>query len=119
MKTFNNKALIKIFIIYDLFTFVSICRKYFIYKRKLYIIIKFVKKYDYLCKHLYYIIIIYINHKSFTYFLRFNIYKEIYEHWVNQLRRFNIEIIYISNYKNKIIDVLFRTLFDAKCNKIL
>ena len=68
------------FIIYDLFTFVLICHKYFIYKRELYIIIKFIKKYDYLYKHFYYIIIIYIDYKSFTYFLSFNIYKEIYEH---------------------------------------
>lgn len=82
MKIFNkNSVLKKIFIIYDLFTFDLIRRKYFIYKRKLYVIVKFIKKYDYLCKHFYYIvIIIYINHKSLTYFLSLNIYKRIYKH---------------------------------------
>ena len=76
MKVFNNKVLIKIFIIYDLFTFALIRRKYFIYKRELYIIIKFIRKYDYLCKYLYHIIVIYIDYKFFTYFLNFDIYKK-------------------------------------------
>ena len=80
MKVFNNKTLIKIFIIYDLFTFIFIYRKYFIYKRELYIIVKFTKKYDYLCKYLYHIIIIYINYKSFTYFLKSDIYKFFYKY---------------------------------------
>ena len=81
MKILNkNFALIKIFIIYDSFIFDLIYRKYFIYKRELYIIKKFIKKYNYLYKHFYHIIIIYIDYKSFIYFLDFDIYERIYKY---------------------------------------
>ena len=81
MKILNkNFALIKIFIIYDSFIFDLIYRKYSIYKRELYIIKKIIKKYNYLYKHFYHIIIIYINYKSFIYFLDFDIYERIYKY---------------------------------------
>ena len=80
VKAFNNKTLIKIFIIYDSFIFASIHCKYLIYKRELYIIVKFIKKYDYLYKHFYYIIIMHIDYKPFTYFLKSDMHKKIYKH---------------------------------------
>ena len=81
IKVFNKTlTLIKIFIIYDFFAFASTRRKYLIYKRKLYVIVKFIKKYDYLCKHIYHTAVIHINHKSLTYFLKSDIYEKVYEH---------------------------------------
>ena len=79
MKAFNN-VLIRVLIIYNSIIFIFIRYNYFIYKRKLYIIIKFVKKYDYLYKYLYYTFIIYINYKLLIYFLKFDIYKRIYNY---------------------------------------
>ena len=70
----------KISIIYNSFTFAFIKRKYFIYKRELYIIMMFVIKYNYLCKHLYFSTIIYIDYKSLIHFLSSNLYKRIYDH---------------------------------------
>ena len=70
----------KVLIIYNLFTFAFIKRKYFIYKRKLYAIIMFIIKYNYLYKYLYFSIIIHIDYKSLTHFLNSNLYKEIYDY---------------------------------------
>ena len=70
----------KILIIYNSFTFIITQKKYFIYKRKLYIIITFIIKYDYLYKYLYLLIIIYIDYKPLTYFLSSNFYKKIYDY---------------------------------------
>ena len=61
-----------------IFTFIR--RNYPIFKRELYIIMKFIKKYNYLYKYLYYIFIIYIDYKSLIYFLKFDIYKGIYNY---------------------------------------
>ena len=70
----------KISIIYDFFTFASIKRKYFIYKKELYVMMMFIIKYDYLYKYLYFPIIIYIDYKPLIHFLNSNLYKEIYDH---------------------------------------
>ena len=75
-----NIKTIKISIIYNSFTFAFIKRKYLIYKKKLYIIIIFIIKYDYLCKHSYFSIIIYINHKPLIHFLNSNLYEKIYDY---------------------------------------
>ena len=81
MKVFNNgDILIKVLIIYNSITFISIRYKYSIYKRKLYVIIKFTRKYNYLYKYSYYIAIVYINYKLLIYFLKFDIYKNIYDY---------------------------------------
>ena len=79
IKAFDN-ALIEILIIYNSMIFIFIRRNYPIYKRKLYIIIKFIKKYDYFYKYPYYTSIIYINYKPLTYFLKSDTYKGIYNH---------------------------------------
>ncbi len=47
----NIEKVMKISIMYDLFSLSSIRRKYLIYKKKLYVLIIFVIKYDYLCKY--------------------------------------------------------------------
>ena len=67
-------------LLYDFFIFDLIQRKYSTYKKKLCVIITFYKKYDYLYKHSYQLIIIYIDHKSLTHFLESNLYKRIYDH---------------------------------------
>ena len=79
-KTSKPFANVEIFVLYDSFTFNLFQRKYLIYKRKLYVIIIFCKKYNYLCKHPYQFIIVYINHKFFIHFLESDLHKEIYNH---------------------------------------
>ena len=75
----NIKAM-KVSVIYNLFTFAFIKRKYLIYKKELYVIMMFIIKYDYLCKHSYFSIIIYINYKSLIHFLSSDFYEEIYDY---------------------------------------
>ena len=118
-EAFGSKAIVEVPVIYDSFTFISTRRKYPIYKRELYIIVEFAKKYDYLCKYLYYITIIYTNYKPLIYFLLSDIYKGIYSYQVDQLRRLNVKIRYIPSYRNKITNVLLRTLFDSNCFQTL
>ncbi len=88
-------------------------QKYSVYKKELCAIITFVKKYNYLCKHLYISMIVHTDHKSLTYFLKFNLHKKIYEHWVNKLHQLNVSIMYISDYWNKVVNELSRTLFNS------
>jgi hypothetical protein len=71
---------VKIFIMYDSFSFSFSRRKYSIYKKKLYAIVTFVIKYDYLCKHSYKSIIIHIDHRSLIHFLKSDAHEEIYDH---------------------------------------
>ena len=80
---------------------------------------KFAKKYNYLYKYLYYITIIYTNYKLLTYFLTLNLYKNIYKYQADQLRRLNLKIKYIFDYRNKVADTLSYTLFDINYSKIL
>ena len=75
-----NIKIMKISIIYNSFTFAFIKRKYLIYKKKLYIIIMFIIKYNYLCKHSYFSNIIYIDYKSLIHFLNLNLHEEIYDY---------------------------------------
>ena len=98
-------------IFYDSFIFVVIKRKYFIYKKEFYVLIIFVIKYDYFCKYPYHFVIVYIDYKFFIHFLSSDLYERIYGYWVNKFRRFNIDIQYISRYRNKIVDIFFKILF--------
>ena len=75
-----NIKTMKISMIYNSFTFALIKKKYLIYKRELYIIIMFIIKYNYLYKHSYFSIIIYIDYKSLIHFLNSNLYKGIYDY---------------------------------------
>ena len=67
-------------LLYDSFIFDSTQRKYPTYKRELCVIITFCRKYNYLCKHPYQPVIVYIDYKSFTHFLELDLYKKIYDH---------------------------------------
>ncbi len=112
------EKIVKMFIMYDSFFLLFSRRKYFTYKKKLYVMITFVIKYDYLCKHFYKSAIIHTDHRSLTHFLKSNAHENIYDHWANQLRRLNIVIKYISDSRNKIVDDLFRILFfDEDCRE--
>lgn len=103
----------KVPIIYNFFSFTSTRRKYPIYKRELYIIVEFAKKYDYLYKYPYHIATVHTNYKPLIYFLALDSHEDIYNHWANQLRRLNLEIKYIPDHRNKVADILSRTLFDS------
>jgi hypothetical protein len=110
------EKIVKMLIMYDSFFLLFSRRKYFTYKKKLYAMITFVTKYDYLCKHFYKSAIIHIDHRSLIHFLKSNAHEDIYDHWANQLRRLNIVIKYISELRNKVANALFRILFfDEKC----
>jgi len=109
----KNNKLVKVFILYNFFSWFVLQRKYSVYKKKLCAIITFVKKYDYLCKHSYISVIVHTNHKLLTYFLKFNLHERIYEHWVDKLHRLNVSIVYISDHWNKVADELSRTLFNS------
>ena len=74
----NTSKDIKILLLYNLFIFDSTQRNYFIYKRELYVIIIFYKKYDYVCKHPYKSTIVYTNYKFLIYFLSLDLYEDIY-----------------------------------------
>lgn len=76
----NISQFIKMFIIYDSFIFFIIQKFYSIYKKKLCILVKFYIKYNYLCKHLYNIIIIYTNYRPLIHFIKSNLYKNIYDY---------------------------------------
>ena len=56
-------------------------------------------------------------HKPLVHFLKSDFHKRIYGHWADQLRRFNVEIKYVSKPRNKITDGLSRTLFDEDCTE--
>ena len=102
---------IEILIVYDSFIFVFTQKMYFIYKKELCLLIKFAVKYDYFCKHSIHTTIIHIDHKSLTHFLKSDCHEDIYEHWADKLRRFNIQIKHILERRNKMIDDLFRIIF--------
>lgn len=103
----------KVFILYNFFSWFVLQQKYSVYKKELCAIITFVKKYNYLCKHLYISMIVHTDHKSLTYFLKFNLHKKIYKHWVNKLHQLNVSIVYISDHWNKVVNELSRTLFNS------
>lgn len=79
--------------------------------KKRYVLTKFIIKYNYLYKYFLYIIIIHINYKPLIYFLKLNIYKNIYKYWANHLKRLNIVIKYIFGQRNKVVNNLLWTLF--------
>lgn len=111
--TSKNGEAVEVPILYDSFTFPGTRRKYPTYKRELYVIVSFVTKYDYLCKHPYNPAIIHTDHKPLTYFLNSDLHEGIYGHWADQLRRLNISIAYIPGHRNKVADALSRTLFKS------
>lgn len=117
VEAFGN-GLVEVPVIYDSFTFTPTRRRYPTYKRELYVIWEFAKKYDYLCKHPYHTAIVHSDHKPLTYFLASDLHEGIYGHWADQLRRLNVEIKYIPGHRNRVADALSRTLFtEADCSQ--
>ena len=106
-----KKRTIEMFILYDAFSLFRTQKIYFIYKKKLCVFVKFVMKYDYMCKHSYNVITIHTDHRSLIRFLKFDFHEDMYEHSIDQFRRLNIDIRYISEFKNKMIDELFKIIF--------
>ena len=81
----GNSKLIEVPITYDAFTFSATQKLYPTYKKELCTIVKFMAKYDYLCKHPFNISIIYTNHRPLVHFLKSDLYKGIYGHWADLL----------------------------------
>ena len=75
-----KKRTIEMFIMYDAFSLFKTRRIYLIYKKKLCVFVKFVMKYDYMCKHSYNVTTIHTNHRSLISFLKFDFHEDIYEH---------------------------------------
>lgn len=113
----KSNSLMKILIIYDSFSWSLSQRNYLTYKKKLCIIIIFVKKYDYLYKHSYLLTVVYMNHKSLTHFLEADVHEDVYESWVDKLQQLNVTIKYVSKARNKVMNDLSRILFETNCNE--
>lgn len=101
-------------IIYDSFTFTRSQRRYPTYKRELCGLVKFVTKYDYLCKHPQLTTLVHTDHKPLTFFTSSDVHEGIYGHWADQLQRLNIKIVYIPGPRNKAADSLSRTIFKGE-----
>ena len=100
-------------ILYDCVSFNSAQRNYDIYKRKLFTIVHFTKKYEHIfdSKNRN---TIHTNHKSLVKFMNAQKHENIYARWINKLRNHNIQIKYIENKKNQVIDDLSRVIFNKK-----
>ena len=101
------------FILYDCVSFNSNQRNYDIYKRKLFTIVHFTKKYEHIfdSKNRN---TIHTNHKSFVRFMNAQKHENIYARWINKFRNHNIQIKYIESKKNQVIDDLSRVIFNKK-----
>ena len=101
------------FILYDCVSFNSAQRNYDIYKRKLFTIVHFTKKYEHIfdSKNRN---TIHTNHKSLVRFMNAQKHENIYARWINKFRNHNIQIKYIENKKNQVIDDLSRVIFNKK-----
>ena len=90
-RAYTNQAgsgkLIEVPITYDTFAFSATQKLYPTYEKELYAIVKFVAKYDYLCKHPYNTSIIYTDHRPLVHFLKSDLHEGIYGHWADLLRR--------------------------------
>ena len=109
----GNSKLIEVPITYDAFAFSATQKLYPTYKKELCAIVKFVAKYDYLCKHPFNTSIIHTDHRPLVHFLKSDLHEGIYGHWADLLRRLNIDIQYIPGPRNKVADGLSRTLFQT------
>ena len=95
---------------FDSFLFNPTERNYGTYKRELFSIINWCRKY-------YYMLVnnepstIFTDHKPLTYFLRASAVNGIYARWQSELHGLNVVIIYIEGKRNKVADGLSRTIF--------
>ena len=71
---------VEISVVYDSFILPPTRRKYPTYKRELYVIVTFINKYDYFCKHSYIPTIIHTDHRPIIHFLESDLHEGIYEH---------------------------------------
>ena len=105
-------------ILYDAATLSTTERKYGTYKRELFAIFKFAKKYHYMLRHPSKQAIIHTDHKPLIRFLNSELLEGIYATWAAFLRPLNVEICYIPGPKNVVADGLSRTLFwDQDCEE--
>ena len=105
---------VKVFIVYNTFTFSVTERKYIIYKQKLCAIIKFISKFHYLLWNLNQQVIVHTDYKLLMHFLKLNLYNRIYSHWAAKLRKLNIKLIHIKEKWNIVTDKLSQIIFFQK-----
>ncbi|KAI1000816.1 hypothetical protein K3495_g7381 [Podosphaera aphanis] len=90
-------------------------QNYGTYKRELFAIVEFTRKYNYML-HTKDPSTIYTDHRPLTYFLDTTHMEGIYARWASELRMLNIKIEYIQGPRNKVADALSRTIFpDPDC----
>ncbi|KAI1005393.1 hypothetical protein K3495_g2822 [Podosphaera aphanis] len=87
------------------------------YKRELFAIIEFTRKYSYIFRTKD-SSTIYTDHRPLTYFLEMTQAEGIYARWTAEICMLNVSIEYIQGPRNKVADALFRTIFlDPNCKE--
>ena len=100
-------------ILYDFIVFNSIQRNYDTYKKKLFVIVMFINKYEHIfnSKKMF---IIHIDHKLLISFMNAEKHSRIFVKWAIKLRSHNIRLKYVESKKNAIADGLSRVIFNEK-----
>lgn len=96
---------------YDSVSFSHAQQKYGTYKRELFTIVHFVKKYAHLMDHPDEPAVIHSDHKPLVHFLKATTYEGIYERWALAIKSHNIKIVYITGPRNAAADGISRTIF--------
>ncbi|POS81945.1 hypothetical protein EPUL_005678, partial [Erysiphe pulchra] len=97
-------------ILFDSFIFNHTERKYGTYKRDIFGIVSFCRKYAWMLRTQEQSII-FTDHKPLTHFMDSHLVFGIYSRWADELNLLNVRIEYISGTKNKVADALSRTIF--------
>ena len=101
------------FILFDSYNFTSIQRNYDTYKKKLFVIVHFIKKHEHYfnAKN---ISIIHTNYKFLVEFMNVKKHENIYAHWINKFKMHNIKLKYIENEKNVVANDLSRIIYNVE-----
>ena len=100
-------------ILYDFIIFNSTQRNYDTYKKKLFVIVMFIDKYEHIFNNKK-MFIIYIDHKSLINFMNVEKHSNIFVKWAIKLRSHNIRLKYVESKKNAITNDLSRVIFNEK-----
>ena len=100
-------------ILYDSIAFNSTQRNYDTYKRKLFVIVMFIDKYEHIFNSKK-VFIIHIDHKLLIDFMNVEKHSNIFAKWAIKLQSHNIRLKYVENKKNAIANDLSRVIFNEK-----
>ncbi|KAI0992935.1 hypothetical protein K3495_g15249, partial [Podosphaera aphanis] len=113
----SAKRMFPVPILFDSITLNRGQRNYGTYKRELFAIVEFTRKYNYMFRTKS-PSTVYTDHRPLTYFLETSQAEGIYARWASELRMLNITIEYIQGTRNKVADALSRTIFsDPECKE--